>query len=296
MKIGFIGAHLLVRFMRKSNNKLIASYPKPEGMKTAMDIAYGEDKLQKFDVYYADKKVRKNKVVIDIHGGSYIEGTRKANYPFGRAFLDEGYDFVSFDYRSALKRGVTIYGQLRDLTSGLKYLADQAEELGLNADEFYLTGDSAGGHFCFFLAELQEDKEKQERLRMDLGSFHANKVAVNCPVYDFVRLAQGGNYTKGLLRRILGPEFANADYLADISPKANIDSLKIPLFVSTCRNDFLKQETFDAVEDLKGIHKDPTYHYCDAESEEIAHVYNIVLPFSNEGKDCNEAMIAFFKD
>ena len=51
----------------------------------------------KFDLYFAPKD-KKNCLIIDIHGGSYIFGHRKENYLFGTNFLEAGFDFIATDY------------------------------------------------------------------------------------------------------------------------------------------------------------------------------------------------------
>ena len=54
---------------------------------------------QVMDIYYAPANIRKNAVLVDIHGGFYIGGNRKNNRPFASVFLKEGYDVVLVEYR-----------------------------------------------------------------------------------------------------------------------------------------------------------------------------------------------------
>ena len=54
---------------------------------------------QVVDIYYAPKALRKNIVLIDIHGGFYVGGDRRNNRPFASSFLKEGFDVVLLEYR-----------------------------------------------------------------------------------------------------------------------------------------------------------------------------------------------------
>lgn len=67
-------------------------------------------------------------------------GRRENNRAFVSVFLKEGYDVVLLEYR---------------LNDGQR---DVSDELGLDKDCMFLTGDSAGGHLALYMAEGAEDR------------------------------------------------------------------------------------------------------------------------------------------
>ncbi|MBQ2549780.1 MAG: alpha/beta hydrolase fold domain-containing protein [Bacteroidales bacterium] len=59
-------------------------------------------------------------------------------------FLREGYDVVLLEYR--VNNGITdVSDELADCAAALDYLTAHSQELNLNKDRMFLTGDSAGG-------------------------------------------------------------------------------------------------------------------------------------------------------
>ena len=107
MKLGRFVVNVLKWNSYRSTLKRRKLYPIYTGKyDERIDIPYIDDGdyHHKFDVFLA-KENRKNCVIIDIHGGSYIFGEHKDQYAFGDYFLKEGYDFGSLTYPILLRSG-----------------------------------------------------------------------------------------------------------------------------------------------------------------------------------------------
>ena len=95
------------------------------------------DPRQVLDIYYADEAIRKDVVLIDIHGGFYVAGKRESNRPFASVFLQEGFDVVLIEYR--VNNGIIdTQDELSDCAAALDYLYDKADELGLKKDRMFI--------------------------------------------------------------------------------------------------------------------------------------------------------------
>ena len=152
-------------------------------------------------------------------------------------FLREGYDVVLLEYR--VNNGITdVSDELADCAAALDYLTAHSQELNLNKDRMFLTGDSAGGHLALYMAEASEDASLPIRPK----SFKTKGVMLNCPAYDFASFAEGGGFSKGALAWFIGPRYKDRPYLETISPRTFIGSYSGPLFVSTCTNDFIRSQ------------------------------------------------------
>ena len=67
--------------VKKSDTKNIASQTEPEGIKRICNIPYIDDgnPLHLLDVFYPENTSEKLPVIIDIHGGGWMYGTKEIN-------------------------------------------------------------------------------------------------------------------------------------------------------------------------------------------------------------------------
>lgn len=257
-------------------------------------IPYIDDgnEYHKFDLFYSPAPSKKNCLVIDIHGGAYIFGHREENYTFGTVFLDAGFDFISVDYIP--NNGKHSINDIVDqCVKCVSYIANHLEEYGFSKDyNIVVTGDSAGGHLASTITELFLDKNYAKELGYDLPSLNIKALAINCPVFKFVGLGEDA-LSKSGLKRMLGPEYANKEKQALICPATHIDSLTVPLFVSTSKNDFIRTIGAESVKTaIKD--KDIKLEYLYIEDESAGHVHNILDITTESSKKVNQAMIDFF--
>lgn len=246
------------------------------------------DPSQVLDIYYADKAVRKDAVLIDIHGGFYVGGRRENNRAFASVFLKEGYDVVLLEYR--LNDGQRdVSDELADCAAGLDYLAVHAEELGLNKDRMFLTGDSAGGHLALYMAEGAEDKS----LPVRPSAFVPHGVLLNCPAYDFASFANAGLFTRGALAWFLGPRYEDKDWMTSLSPRTYIGSYHGPLFVSTCTNDFIRSQSLLIKADCDALDRPLDFVDISSDDKKVGHVHNVTDVDLPESREVNARMIEF---
>ncbi len=285
----------LIAFHLDSHNKSRRKKFKVNDFKGMKDVPYIDDDNtnHQFDVFYANEDNRKNICIIDVHGGSYIFGNHRDNFIFGYEFLKEGYDFVAIDYvPNNGKRDVK--ESIDDCVVCLKYIFDHLKELHLENDRFVLAGDSAGGHFALLLMEIVTSKEVAEKIGYDMGKVNFELVLVNCPVYDFANIGVG-QLKKSGFKRLLGPNYDDYARKALISPKTYFHVLKGPVFVSTCKRDFLRAETLHLVKDAKDLGIELDFMDIDSDNKQCEHVHNVIRPSLEESKLVNKEMMAFIE-
>lgn len=254
----------------------------------AVPYVTGGDPAQVFDVYYADKAVRKNAVLIDIHGGFYVAGRRDNNRSFASVFLKEGFDVVLLEYRlNDGKRDVS--DELADCAAGLDYLVAHAGELGIDKDRMFLTGDSAGGHLALYMAEGAEDASMPIRPQ----AFRPRGVLVNCPAYDFASFGDSEAFSKSALAWFIGPRYKDRAWMASMSPRTFIGSYHGPLFVSTCTHDFIRGQSLLVKADCDSLARPLEFVDVASDDRRVGHVHNVVDPNLPESRDVNARMIAF---
>ena len=276
---------------------MVSSYAKPssevfyaDSCRNRVGLPYVEngDPAQVLDVYYADESVRKDAVLVDIHGGFYIAGDQRNNRAFASVFLKEGYDVVLLEYRlNDGKRDV--YDELSDCAAGLDYLTEHAGELGLSKERMFLTGDSAGGHLALFMAEGANDGTLPVRPK----EFKVRGVLLNCPAYDFATFGESDSFAKSALEWFIGPRYQDKDWMVSMSPRTYIGSYDGPLFVSTCTNDFIRGQSLLVKANCDSLGR--TLEFVDIESDDkkVAHVHYVTDLSLPQSREVNARMVAF---
>lgn len=127
------------------------------------DIAYGNDKEQRFD-FYAPEQARRAPVIFLVHGGGWQRGDKDSRRvlenKLGR-WLPRGFAIVTVNYRLAPKTGP--YEQARDVAQALAKAQEVAVNWGGDRKRFILIGHSAGAHLVALLAAAPQ-------LTSDLGA------------------------------------------------------------------------------------------------------------------------------
>lgn len=295
MKIpGFALSFLAKRFEKNASKKRPKIFANLE-YENRLDINYAGDSnyMHCFDLFYSPKEKRKNKLIIDVHGGAYILSTRKENYIFAKEFLAQGFDFACIDYRWNDGK-LSVADQIEDCVLCINYILEHLQELGLESDEIYLTGDSAGGHFALLLAEMANNKNLCEQMGLSLDGFVPRAVLVNCTVYDLVGATQSPLMSKSACKRMFGPRYSDLELMKLYSPLEHHEDLLLPVFASTCKREFLHAEAMKLAQTMKDKN-DFELLDIDSDKKEIDHVHNVNFPEYEESAQVNNAMISFIE-
>jgi len=280
----------MLQMIVSGTNKVSEEPAYADSLRKQLSVPYVDNgtAAQVLDIYYAAPEVRKDAVLIDIHGGFYVAGKRENNRRFASVFLREGYDVVLLEYR--VNDGTTdVSDELRDCAAALDYLTVNARELGLNKDRMFLSGDSAGGHLALYMAEGTEDASMPIRPAF----FKSNGVLLNCPAYDFASFAEGGGFSRSALAWFIGPRYDDRPYLESLSPRTFIGRYSGPLLVSTCTHDFIRGQALLIRSDCDSLGRGIEFIDIASEDRRVGHVHNVTHPDLDESKEVNRRMIAF---
>ena len=272
------------------SNKISTKVAYADSLERRIGIPYVQDgdPAQVLDIYYADDAVRKDAVLVDIHGGFYVAGRRENTRRFASFFLKEGFDVVLLEYR--LNDGTRdVADELADCAAGLDYLAANAKELGLNPDRMFLTGDSAGGHLALYMAEGIENKSMPIRPKL----FVSRGVLINCPAYDFAAFPEVESLSESAIAWFVGPRYKDKELMKTLSPRTYIGTYSGPLFLSTCKRDFIRSESMLLKADCDSLSRPLDFVDIDSDDIRVRHVHNVSNPGLPESKEVNSRMAAF---
>ena len=294
MRLGSLAIRIARHYLSRHDHHLHQDWPKELYDRIRNVDALGDGKYEhQFSIVYAPESKRLGRTLIDIHGGAYVYSYRDNNFGFADFFAQRGYDVVLLDYPHNNKnQGCD--EQIRILAAELAYLAAHRGELGLGRGEYGIVGDSAGGHLALLLALANGDQTIQKELGIDLGELVFNGVALSCPVYDFEGVVYGPMLKNSARRFMFGPRFAEVNEIRRLSPKTYIESLKIPVYLNTCRNDFIGIQSQTLLKDLKRLNRTHTFRTFENDDKNVDHVHNVTKISLKESIIVNEEIAAFF--
>lgn len=129
----------------------------PEGIKALRDLEYakGGHERQKLDLYLPEKSAGPLPVIVWIHGGAWMAGSK--DNPPGIDLLKRGYALASINYR--LSQHAKFPAQIEDCKAAIRWLRANAKTYNLDADHIGVWGASAGGHLVAMLGVTGNVKE-----------------------------------------------------------------------------------------------------------------------------------------
>lgn len=126
--------------------------PLPAGIEVEENITYCRSggAEQKLDAYWR-KGARGAPIVLYIHGGGWVGGTKARRAPFVR-YLEKGYTVFSVEYRMAKESKAPT--AVEDCRCALRWVGNNGKKFGGNPKKMIVTGNSAGGHLALMTGML----------------------------------------------------------------------------------------------------------------------------------------------
>jgi acetyl esterase/lipase len=223
------------------------------GVERIRDIVYsrvaGLD--LKLDIYRGAEAPNNCPVVLQIHGGAWIVGTKnEQGIPLIHKLARRGWVCVSADYR--LSPGATFPDHLIDIKRAIAWIREHIAEYGGDPERLVVTGGSAGGHLSSLVALTANDSRYQP------GFESVDTSVLACVpfygVYDFTN--RHGTFQHGGLAEILEQQVMKASLDEDreayelASPLSRIHADAPPFMVLHGNRD-----TLAPVEDAR--------HFCE---------------------------------
>lgn len=109
------------------------------------DIAYGSEAIQKLDIY-APKHANNSPVLIDIHGGGWVAGSKNARSIPAEAITSQGVIWVPIDY--GLAPEYRIGDMIDHVRLALAWIYHHINQYGGDHNQIYISGQSAGAHLA----------------------------------------------------------------------------------------------------------------------------------------------------
>lgn len=168
--------------------------------------------------------VKVRPLILVIPGGGYRFVSDREADPIAYQFLAMGYNTAILNYACA---PLAEYPeQYLEGFAAIKYIKDNAEELGVDPDRIVVCGFSAGGHLAGMLGTGTKDKMVLEHFGVDGEFFRLAGMILGYPVIN------GGEYAhRGSFDNLLGDRKNDEEMLEKMSIDNRVDENTCPAFI-----------------------------------------------------------------
>ena len=152
---------------------------------------------------------KRRKAILVIPGGGYggVCADREGE-PIAMAFMPYGYNGFVLHYTVGRKEPYP--AQLREVTLAIKHIKDNADKYGIDPDQLFVTGFSAGGHLTACAGVFWNRPEATEGLDVPYGY---NKPRGIMPIYPVIS-PKGHSFSINNLLCKDDPTKAETDYVS----------------------------------------------------------------------------------
>jgi len=211
-----------------------------------VDVPYGLDDAQKYDVYLPDER-SDAPIIVMIHGGSWTSGDKqdsdvaaaKAGY-----WVSKGYVFVSINYRLLPKKDPLI--QAADVALAIANVQKNAANWGADKSKLILMGTGAGGHLAALLSS-NPSLASDQGASIWTGAVVLETSALNIP--SIMSASHDSSYDTAF--------GTNVEFWEDSSPTDLLSSSGLPMLVvcssESSDNTCAKANAFAQAADNAGV-------------------------------------------
>lgn len=183
--------------------------------KQILNVSYGPDSQQTYDVYLPANRTNDTKVMLLLHGGGWTGGSKEnmnAAVQIVKTLYPQ-YAIVNMNYRLATETSAAYPKQTDDIASVLAHVESQDYAV---SDDYAFLGVSAGGHLSMLYAYKFDTQHKVKAVCNIVGPTDFND-----PAYE------GSELETTLLPYLTGSNMTEA-FLTEVSPITHVGAQSAP--------------------------------------------------------------------
>lgn len=263
----------------------------PADVERSCDLSYGPyGNWNLLDVYRPKSATGQLPVIVSIHGGGFFYGNKELYQYYCMNLAQRGFAVVNFNYRLAPEHRFP--APLEDINMVLSWICDHTEEYGLDVNNAFLVGDSAGAQLASQYAAIWSNPEYASLFHLEVPLISIRAVGLNCGIYDIIAEANTEEHG-GIMEDYLGSDFNLRDKRVDVL--GNINENYPPAHLISATNDFLCEKCAPMAEFLRSRGVEAEYKiYGTKRDITVKHVFHVNMRLP-EGKQANTDQMAFFR-
>jgi len=265
----------------------------PDDIERFDNISYGQHGVWNLmDIYTLKNNTKKLPVIISIHGGGWVYGTKEIYQFYCMSLAQRGFTVVNFNYRLAPENRYP--AALEDINNLFCWVKENGEQYRMDINNVFTVGDSAGAQLSTHYIALMKNKNYQKYYDFIIPEdmFEVRAAGLNCGIYDMPAHYDENN-GEGIVRDYFGDEFESKRKEADVLSFINEDFP--PSYILTAFHDFARPHAKPMYDFLKqkGI-ECKLAEYGSKEQPKVAHVFHVDMK-QKEAHVANDDQTEFFK-
>jgi acetyl esterase/lipase len=229
-------------------------------------------------------------VIVNIHGGGLIGGSKNLSVGFCRQLAKRGYLVFSLEYR--LIPEVRVYEQFDDVCAGMDCIGKKLVEFDVDFTRIYMVAESAGAYLATYVAAMKHSEALQNAI-----GYKPTKM-----VFRAMGLISGMFYTtrNDMLGRFLSPSIYGKDARSlEMAEYTNPEHPEIihnipPCYLVTSKADMLERYTLDFAGELgnKGVEHHLRHMGSDPK---LLHAFPVLNPALPESERVIDEIVDWFQ-
>lgn len=264
----------------------------PDDVQRYDDIVYGRSrKWQILDVYRPKGVEGKLPVIINVHGGGWVYGSKEVYQFYCMSLAQRGFAVVNFTYRLAPEYRYPAC--VEDTNKVAKWVLKNDEEYGFDLNNIFAVGDSAGGQILSVYSAMLTNPKFAEEYGLKLPKkFRFNAIGLNCGRYKGDP-KEAESLSNSLMGEVLPADWSGKDlYKLDCAGHVTPDFP--PCFLMTSVGDMLKDQPEKLIPDLIRNDVPFTFRFYGDKNNKLGHVFHCNMR-SADAAMCNDEECEFFR-
>ena len=256
------------------------------------NVHYNTDNspAHRMDVYRPDNIQCTYPVIINVHGGGLVMGSKEFNRFFCAELCRLGYVVFSIEYR--LVPEVQVFEQFADVTAAMEYIDDSILVYGGDPNRVYMVGDSAGAYLIAYTVAMQKSSVLAAAANIGPSRLRIRALGLISGMFYTRRFDEIGIF---LPKTLYGRKYKNSAFAPFTNPEhPEITKHLPPCFLITSHNDHLRQYTLDFAAALR--QSGTKCKLLNFESDKrLTHAFSVFDPQMDKSQDAIRAMCDFLR-
>lgn len=259
------------------------------------DIQYGSDPVwQVLDIYRPKGVKEKLPVIVNVHGGGWVYGTKETYLHYCHRLCLNGFAVINFTYR--LCPEYIFPSPLEDLNLVVNFILSHGEEYGLDLQNIFGIGDSAGANLVSLYSLMCVSKDYRVNYDFEVPEgFLFKALALNSGDFSVKDNGRVSYLTNCIMKEYL-PEHGTDKEFELISVPFNMAKGFPPSYIMTCSGDYLTHQAVLLSSSMMEKSVPHELHFWTEKPGEkpLGHVFHLRVRDSLAQK-CNKEECDYFK-
>lgn len=265
-----------------------------QNVHVAKNLVYSDLDNSFLDIYYPEEITESLPVILWIHGGGYIGGSKNSRQDYGMSLANQGFIVANIDYALAPEQ---LYpGPIIQANAAIEYLQAHAESYGGDMSRLFIGGDSAGAQISSQLTAVISNPALAETMGIapaaDLETLRGTMLFCGLYNMDTVR-ATAYPRIDLFLNTYTGMErFETHSRIGELSTVDHVTPAYPPVFISAGDADKLASQSFELADVLEAQGVPVDRVFFDGSNKGLGHQYQFTLN-TKDAQETFEKTVSF---